>query len=172
MNIIELVRYNHAVRELYFDALAKLPWTEIVKSRGLSFDSARNVFLHLTLVEDRWINYILPTRFSEWKDPNSKTYQNIGMLKDYMLHVKGATEEFLANVKSADLNRKVVIPWGDKPNTQITLETALTHMVMENMVHYGELSAVLWQMNLEAPYLAFWRYKYNQDKQEESKASL
>jgi uncharacterized damage-inducible protein DinB len=172
MNIIELVRYNHAVRELYFDALAKLPWTEIVKSRGLSFDSARNVFLHLTLVEDRWINYILPNRFSEWKDPNFETYQNIGMLKDYMLHVKGSTEEFLANVKSEDLNRKVVIPWGDKPNTQITLETALTHMVMEDMVHYGELSAVRWQMNLEAPYLAFWRYKYNQDKQEESKASL
>jgi uncharacterized damage-inducible protein DinB len=166
MNIIELVRYNHAVRELYFNALAKLPWTEVIKSRGLSFDSARNVFLHLTLVEDRWINYILPNRFTEWKDPNFETYQNMTMLKDYMLHVRGTTEEFLAKVKSKNWNRKVVIPWGVKPNTQITLETALAHMVIEDMVHYGELSAVLWQMNLEAPYLGFWRYKCNQDKQE------
>jgi uncharacterized damage-inducible protein DinB len=160
MNTMDLVRYNHVVRELYFDALAKLPWAEVVKSRGLSFDSARNVFLHLTLVEDRWINYILPNRFSEWKDPNFETYQNIVMLKDYMLRVKGATEEFLAAQQPKDRQRKVVVPWGDKPYAQVTVETVLTHMVMENMVHYGELSAVLWQMNLEAPYLAFWRYKH------------
>jgi uncharacterized damage-inducible protein DinB len=163
MNTAELVRYNHAVRELYFDALAKLPWAEVTKPRGLSFDSARNVFLHLTLVEDRWINYILPNRFIEWKDPDFEAYQNISMLEDYMLRVKSATEEFLANLKPEDWQRIVVIPWGDKSNTQITLETALTHMVMEDMVHYGELSVMMWQMNLEAPYLAFWRYKHNQD---------
>ena len=164
MNTIDLVRYNHAVRELYFDALAKLPWTEVVKSRGLSFDSPRNVFLHLTLVEDRWINYILPNRFSEWKDPNFETYQNIVMLKDYMLRVKGATEKFLAAQQPNDWRRKVVVPWGDKPYAQVTVETVLTHMVMEDMVHYGELSAVFWQMNLEAPYLAFWRYKHKNKK--------
>jgi len=83
-----------------------------------------------------------------------------------MLRVKDATEQFLTNVKSEDWKRKIVIPWGDKPNTQITLETALTHMVMEDMVHYGELSGILWQMNLEAPYLAFWRYMHDQDRQE------
>jgi hypothetical protein len=32
-------------------------------------------------------------------------------------------------------------------------------MVMEDMVHYGELSAAFWQMGLEAPYRDFWRYK-------------
>ncbi len=164
MNTTELVRYNHAVRELYFNAFAKLPWTEVTKPRGLSFDSARNVFLHLTLVEDRWINYILPNRFTEWKDPDFETYQNIATLKTYMLHVKNATEKFLATTQPEDWQRKITIPWGDKPNTQITLETALTHMVMEDMIHYGELSAMLWQMNLEAPYLAFWRYKHNQNK--------
>ena len=31
-------------------------------------------------------------------------------------------------------------------------------MVIEDMIHYGELSAVLWQMGLEAPYMGFWRY--------------
>ena len=85
------------------------------------------------------------------------------MLREYMLRVKSATEEFLANLKPDNWQRMVVIPWGDKPNTHITLETALTHMDMEDMVHYGELSAMMWQMNMEAPYLAFWRYKHNQD---------
>ena len=36
-------------------------------------------------------------------------------------------------------------------------------MVMEDLVHYGELSAVLWQMDKEAPYLAFWRYMHNKE---------
>jgi hypothetical protein len=36
---------------------------------------------------------------------------------------------------------------------------------MEVMVHYGELSALLWQMGEEAPYRAYWRYKHQQAKQ-------
>jgi len=53
MMVTNLVRYNLVVRELYLEALSKLPWAEIVEPKGLSFDSARNVFLHLTLVEDQ-----------------------------------------------------------------------------------------------------------------------
>ncbi|MGA3289977.1 MAG: DinB family protein [Candidatus Bathyarchaeia archaeon] len=64
MQVTDLVRYNHVVRGLYLDAMAKLPWSEVVKPKGLSFDSMRNVFLHLTLVEDRWINYLIPEQSS------------------------------------------------------------------------------------------------------------
>ena len=80
-----------------------------------------------------------------------------------MTHVKGNTEKFLQNLKTEDWTRKVPNPWINKPDAAITIETALCHMVMEGMVHYGELSPVLWQLNLEAPYLAFLRYMYNQE---------
>ncbi|MGD0995139.1 MAG: hypothetical protein ABR909_06400 [Candidatus Bathyarchaeia archaeon] len=65
MQVTDLVRYNHVVRGLYLDAMAKLPWAAVVEPKGLSFDSMRNVFLHLTFVEDRWINYIIPDRLSQ-----------------------------------------------------------------------------------------------------------
>ncbi len=65
------------------DAFCKLSWTEIVKPRGASFDSMRNVFLHLTLVEDRWINYVLQCRFGEWKDPEFDAYTDMTSLKAY-----------------------------------------------------------------------------------------
>ncbi len=55
MQVTDLIRYNHVVRRLYIDAFAKLPWTQVVEPRGLSFDSMRDVFLHLSLVEDRWV---------------------------------------------------------------------------------------------------------------------
>jgi uncharacterized damage-inducible protein DinB len=70
MQVTDLVRCNHVVRGLYLDAVAKLPWREVVKPKGLSFDSMRNVFLHLTLVEERWISYIIPDRLSQWVDPD------------------------------------------------------------------------------------------------------
>ena len=164
MDAKDLVHYNLVVRGLYFEALEKLPWAEVAKPRGASFDSMRNVFLHLTLVEDRWINFTLQNRFSEWKDPDFETYQTIDSLKNYLLHVRNSTEKFLENLNPEDLQRMVPLPWGNKPGTRITIETALCHMVMEDMVHYGELSALLWQMDVEPPYFAYWRYKYGKSK--------
>jgi uncharacterized damage-inducible protein DinB len=160
MDVQDLVRYNFDVRGLYLEALKKLPWAEVVEPHGLSFDSARNVFLHLTLVEDRWINYTLQNRFSEWKDPHFGTYQDFASLERYVLQVKASTEKFLESLKPPALERMITVPWGKKPDTCITVESALCHMVMEDMVHYGELSAFFWEKNLEAPYLPFWRYIY------------
>jgi uncharacterized damage-inducible protein DinB len=159
MEITDLIRYNHAVRSLYFDAFARLSWTEVVASRGLSFDSMRGVFLHLTLVEDRWISYIIPGRFKEWIDPDFNAYKDMESLEKYTHRVKINTESYLVELSAEELNRQIVVPWGDKPGTKISIETGLTHMVMEDMIHYGELSAAMWQMGLEAPYLGFWRYK-------------
>ena len=160
MQVTDLVRYNHVVRGLYLDAMAKLPWATVVEPKGLSFDSMRNVFLHLTFVEDRWINYIIPGRLKEWVDQDFNKFDTINSLKMYMEHVKDATESYLRKLSAEELNRQIVVPWGDKPGTLISIETALCQIVMEDMIHYGELSAVLWQMNLEAPYLGFWRYKH------------
>jgi len=130
MQVTDLVRYDHVVRGLYFDAMAKLPWAQVVEPRGLSFDSMRNVFLHLTLVEDRWINYIIPGRFKEWVDLDFDAFKDMDALKKYMEHVKDATESYLRELLAEELNRQIVVPWGDKPDTKISVETALTHMVI------------------------------------------
>ena len=68
----------------------------------------------------------------------------------------------MAGLSTEELGRQIIVPWGDKPDTRITIETGLMHMVMEDLIHYGELSAALWQIGLEVPYLGFWRYKHNQ----------
>jgi uncharacterized damage-inducible protein DinB len=159
MQLTDLIRYNHDVRSLYFDALAKLPWAKVDESRGLSFDSMRNVFLHLTFVEDRWMSFIIPGYSKEWVDKDFDTYNDIGRLKKYMEQVKEKTESYLPQLSQEELNRQIVVPWSTTPDIKVTVETILNHIIIEDMIHYGELSAVLWQMGLEAPYLGFWRYK-------------
>ena len=44
----------------------------------------RNVFLHLTFVEDRWISYIIPGRFKEWVNPDFDVYYDMDSLKRYI----------------------------------------------------------------------------------------
>jgi len=160
MQVTDLMRYNHVARGLYLDAMAKLPWAAVLEPKGLSFDSMRNVFLHLTFVEDRWINFIIPSRFGEWVDLSFDDFGDIDSLKKYVRQTEIKTEKYLEKLSSEELNRQVVVPWGNKPETRISIETALCQVVMEDMIHYGELSALLWQMNIEAPYLGFWRYKH------------
>lgn len=160
MQITDLIRYNNVVRASYLEAMTKLPWQEVIASRGLSFDSMRDVFLHLTLVEDRWINYIIPSRFHEWVDPDFNVFQDVASLANYMRQVHAKTEVYLSKLDDAELTRLILVPWGEKPYPKLSVETVLTHLVMEDMVHYGELSAAFWQMGLDAPYRAYWRYKH------------
>jgi uncharacterized damage-inducible protein DinB len=161
MDVRDLVRYNHNVRRLYFKALSKLPWSEVVRHRDASFECMRNIFIHLTIVEDRWINYIIPDRFKDWVDPQFDKFKDFNTLKGFMLRVEEMTENYLKKLTPQELSRKIVIPWGDVPDTRISIETALSHMVIEDLIHYGELSDLLWQINSEPPYLAFWRYIHN-----------
>jgi uncharacterized damage-inducible protein DinB len=159
MDASELVRYNDKVRSLYFEALSKLDWDEVDKSRGLSFDSMRNVFLHLMVVEDRWINYTLRGEFSKWKDPVFDDFKDFESLKAYMIRIHEKSNKFLETLKPTDYLYYVANPW--IKGTSISIETGLIHMVLECMVHFGELSAVLWQIGQEAPHLAFVRYELN-----------
>ena len=160
MQITDLIRYNHFVRELYFDAMSKLPWAQVVEARGLSFDSMRNVFLHLTRVEDRVVNYVILERDKDWVGVDFDAFNNMDSLKNYMLHVKENTENYLANLSAAELNRQIIFPWSATAETKISIETVLSHIVLEDMIHYGELSAAFWQMGLQAPYMGFWQYKH------------
>ena len=100
MQIIDLIRYNHVVREAYLEALMKLPWEDVTAFRGLSWDSMRDVFVHLTLVEDRWVSYIIPGRFSEWVDPDFNAFIDMESLRKYLQQVHINTDKYLAKLST------------------------------------------------------------------------
>jgi uncharacterized damage-inducible protein DinB len=94
-------------------------------------------------------------RFGDWVDPDFGDVKDIGALKNYMEKTKASTEKYLEMLSLEELKRQIVIPWCDKPDTCITVEKALTHTVLEDMIHYGELSAAFWQMDWRRPTWVF-----------------
>ena len=153
MQIKDLIRYNLFVRELYFDAIAKLPWVAVVEPRGLSFDSMRDVFLHLTVVEDRWIGFVILGSKKEWVGLDFDAFNDFDAFEKMHAADNGKHGKLFRKLSDEELKREVVVPFGDKQ--KISVETVLTHIVIEDMIHYGELSAAFWQMGLQAPYMAF-----------------
>jgi len=67
----------------------------------------------------------------------------VASLEKYTNQVKANTETYLSNLKTEELTRQITLSWGEKP-LLVTVEKCLIHMVLEDMIHYGELSAALW----------------------------
>jgi len=158
MDISELIRYNHAARRMYFQALAKLPWDEVVKPRGASFDSMRNVFLHLTFMESRIIHYVIPRMTTDWVQPSFDDFKDIESMRRLMEDVETRTEAYLKKLTPEELRREVVLPWRRDPPMTASVENILAMVALEDIHHYGELIALLWQSGVEAPYLSWLQY--------------
>ena len=158
MDVAELVRYNHLVRRVYLEALTGLPWSEVVKPRGASFDSMRNIFLHLTFEEERLVNYVISGMFREEVERSFDEFGDIDALKKLGKEVEARTDAYLRNLTPDELSRMVILPWRRKPPMKVSVETVLMQLVTEDLYHYGELIALLWQMGVKAPYFGWWRY--------------
>jgi uncharacterized damage-inducible protein DinB len=59
VDVRELLNYNEKVRHRYLDALAKLPWDELVRNREASFHSLRDIFIHTLGAMDHWLDLLL-----------------------------------------------------------------------------------------------------------------
>ena len=42
-----------------------------------------------------------------------------------MLHVNENTESYLGKLSAEELNRRIAVPWGDKPYSEVSVETIL-----------------------------------------------
>jgi len=158
MDIAELVKFNHAARRTYLQALWKLPWEDVVKSRGASFDSMRDIFLHSTLVELRMVHYMIPGRLGDWVDrpfDHFKDMETIGRLVD---EVEDKTLDYLKKLTPDELSREVPMPWRKTPPDKANVESILIQVVTEDLYHCGELIALLWQMGAEGAFLPYFQY--------------
>ena len=135
-----------------------LPWEEVVKGRGASFDSLRDILLHIIGVEDRTINYVIPGRTKDWVSLSPEEFRDMGSIKRRIQEVESKTNAYLAKITPDELDRKVEYPMWGKPPVSVRVEDILVHVVLESIHHFGELIALLWQMDVEPPHMGWITY--------------
>jgi uncharacterized damage-inducible protein DinB len=153
-----LMEYSHALRNRYLEQLDTLPWEEVVKSRGASYDSMRNILLHTLDAEDRMVNYVIPGRVKDWVSRIPDDFKDITSVRKRVKEVESKTNVYVAKITPAELERKVDYLRPGVPPLKVRVEDILVHVVLENVHHFGELIALLWQIDVEPPHMGWIAY--------------
>ena len=157
INAIKLLEYNQELRSVYLDKLSELPWEEIIKDRGASFPSLRDIYLHCVVCVDRYVNNILRG------DPslpriNYDDYDRVEKIREYVEQVESKANAYLSKVTPEELSRKVERTQRDGSTTIATVENYLIHLFQEEIHHLGELIALLWQIGIKPPHMGWIQY--------------
>ena len=154
VDVKALLAYNQDVRHRYLDAIAKLPWPEVVKDRGASWHSIRNIFVHTMGATDYWIDFLRGEKLRSQKKYDE--YQSIDDVRGYMDHVEKRFNHHLASLTPKSLGKKYRLKSDEDKEIDVTAEDVLIHVFEEEVHHRGELIAILWQMEIEPPLMG-WR---------------
>ena len=158
MDARKLFEYSQALRNRYLEQIASLPWAEVVESRGASFDCLRDILLHTIDAEDRLVNYVISGRTKDWVSRSPDEFLDMDSIRNRAREVESTAKAYLANMKPEELERKVELPRKGMPRISVRVEDVLVHAALENIHHYGELIALLWQMDVEPSHMGWIGY--------------
>ncbi len=148
MKTLELLTYSQFLRHKYLETLSRLPWAEVVKDRGASFPSLKDIFVHMVFVADAYINYGLQGN-RNYPNVNYDEYDSIEKITKYLEDVESRAGANLNKMTPEELDKNEVV---------------LLDFFQEETHHRGELIALLWQMDVEPPHTGFLQYKHLQKR--------
>ncbi|MDQ1280107.1 MAG: hypothetical protein QG670_1369 [Thermoproteota archaeon] len=155
MDAGELIRYTHSARGRYLKMLNELSWSEVVKDRGASFSSIRDILLHTIDMEDRTISHTIPATQSTLGHGPWKEFEDVKSIEKRINEVEEKTKVYLANLSQSELDREVTIPRRVGTPFLMRVEDILVQLAIENISHFGELIAILWQIDVQPPFLGW-----------------
>jgi uncharacterized damage-inducible protein DinB len=158
MDSRKLFEYSQAVRSRYLEQMSALPWAEVVKSRGASFDSLKNVFLHTVDAEDKLVNYVIAGRAKEWVPRNQDDFVDLDSVRNRTREVESKAKAYVASLKPEDLDRKVELLGAGGQSFMVRVEDVLVATALENIHHFGELIALMWQMDVDPSHMGWLSY--------------
>jgi len=153
VDVRKLIEYNEEVRHRYFDALAKLPWDELIKNREASFHSLRNIFIHTLGAIDYWLDFLLKEQLHSHREFDE--YNSIEDIGKYMQQVEARLHKYLDSLSSKELMKKYTCTNDADESIEITAEDVLIHVFEEEVHHRGEIIGLLWQMGVEPPLMGW-----------------
>jgi uncharacterized damage-inducible protein DinB len=155
--IREWFAYNARARRGYFETFSKLSPKELTKDRGASHPSMLNILEHTLGAYYFWLssaseaNDNLP-RFGPIQDTGENpSLDEIARLER---ELQAQVDLFLGGLVEGDLARTFPVPnvvASPHRDPTVSVRDMLWHLVEEELQHRGELNALLWQIDVDAP---------------------
>lgn len=153
VEVVRLLEYNRDVRHRYFEALAKLPWKELIKNREASFHSIRNIFIHTLNATDYWLDFLLNEKL--YVHRRFDTYESMETIRNYMKQMETRLQRYTSRLDIQGLNAEYSVKNDAGETITVTAEDVLIHIFEEEVHHRGELIGLLWQMGVKPPLMGW-----------------
>jgi uncharacterized damage-inducible protein DinB len=137
----------------YIEALLQLPKKERLKARGASFSSIQDIFLHI-LDNNLWWLESVPQDRQESHTAVEGALSEPEIRRQVRRAARSA-RKLAKSLTPSRLDRTFVVrgvQGNGKPfEMKATLRTIIWHLVEEELQHRGEMNALFWQMDVDAP---------------------
>jgi uncharacterized damage-inducible protein DinB len=153
----DLFDYVKEERIRVIEALERLSTEEFTGSRGLSFDSIKDVFVHTVMNEDNWLHYRASGLGNRTKR-KLEEFNDLEDVKEYIAEVDEKTSKLFSRMTDQDLQKDVIRLRRDGGKESYKLEQVLYQLPIETIHHFGEIFGEFWKMDLKAPYYSYLAY--------------
>ncbi|UCD73298.1 MAG: DinB family protein [Candidatus Bathyarchaeota archaeon] len=153
----DLFDYVKKERTKVIEALERLSNEEFTRSRGLSFDSIKDVFVHTVMNEDNWLHY-RAAGLGNRTERRLEEFNDLEDVKEYITEVDEKTSKLFSRMTDQDLQRDVIRQRRDGGKESYKLEYVLYQLPIETIHHFGEIFGEFWKMDLRAPYYSYLAY--------------
>jgi uncharacterized damage-inducible protein DinB len=153
---IETIRawfdYFASARRGYLETFAKLPAAELSRDRGASHPTLLDIFGHSQGALYFWMKDCAHFEFPP-QEPDSSTPPNVADLQKDEKYVQAQIRRVMDELTESDLTRTVHREKGvgSDHDCDIPIRDVFWHLVEEELQHRGEINALLWQIDVEAP---------------------
>ena len=154
--------YLADARRGYLDAFEKLPPEELSRDRGASYPTLLDIFGHSQGALFFWMKDVAHFEFPP-QEPDSSNPPNLADVRKDEKYIQTQIRRVMAELTEADLTRTIhrVKGRGSPHDCDVPVREVLWHLVEEELQHRGEINALLWQIDVEAPVLSWIDWKHN-----------
>jgi uncharacterized damage-inducible protein DinB len=144
--------YIAAARRGYFETFERLPAGELSRDRGASYPSLLDILAHSQGAMYYWIKNCSPGAFPP-PEPETGESPTLAQLKEFEQYLQAHVQRFMTTLQEPDLQGTISRPKrrASDHDCNLPVRDVLWHLVEEELQHRGELNALLWQIDVEAP---------------------
>jgi uncharacterized damage-inducible protein DinB len=154
--------YLAAARRGYLETFDRLPSRELSRDRGASYPSLLDIMAHSSGAVYFWTKNCSPEAFPP-PEPEIGEPPTVAQLTEFETYLQVHVQRFVAALTEVDLLRTIARPKGRSSDhdCNIPIREVLWHLVEEELQHLGELNALLWQIDVEAPVYSWTRWAHD-----------